>query len=1238
MSEPHSTSLQDILKRRQQDEFVGREEQRTFFQTNLGYTPDDSRRRFVINISGQGGVGKTWLLRRFREIAEEAGVVTACTDQNEHDLPGVMGHIAEQFEVQGHPLKAFAKRYKVYRQRKEEIEADPKAPQGFPAFLGRTLAKVSLHLVHQVPVGGAVADFVDKEAFASLGEDFAAYVARKVGNKDEVHLVLEPVEVLTPLFLADLRKVAEVHSLALFFDTYERTGDFLDAWLRDLLEDRHGKVPTNIVLTIVGQDELDRNNWISYGGLLARLPLEPFTDGEARDYLARKQVTDEQVVEVILHLSGRLPLLVATLAAESPDDPAKVGDPSGEAVERFLKWVEDPEQRQVALDAALPRWLNRDVVAVLVGEKANTLFAWLRDMPFVEKRGEGWVYHGVVREQMLRYKRQETPQGWADLHGRLAGYYEGLRDGLGLEEEAGRKDEIWPEYPLEVLYHSLCQAPHKYLSKALNGFLAALKAEFMLAIYWAATMYQAGKDTKAKEVEGWGKQLAEGLIAYVGDHYQTTVEMFTALLKCSGVEDQWRPFVRRWRGETYENMERYDEALADFNRAIELDPEDAQTIANRGITYVAMERYNDALTDLSHAIEIEPDNAIMTARRGVFYQLMKQYDDALADLNRAIELQPDNVPMIAIRGETYRLMKEYERALADLDQAVELEPDNASPIAGRGETYRLMEQYEKALVDFNQAIELKPDYAWAIANRGLTYRDMELYNDALANLNQAIELQPDNASIIANRGETYQLIGRYDDALADLNRAVELQPDNASIIAARGDIYRLLEGYDSALADFNQAIELEPDYAWAIARRGEIYRSMGRYDDALADSSRAIELEPRNAWAIASRGETYRLMERYDDALADFNQAIELEPDYAWAIARRGEIYRSMGRYDDALADSSRAIELEPRNAWAIASRGETYRLMEQYDNALTDFNCAIELDKDYAWAIVRRGITYQETEQYDDAMVDFSRAIELDPGDAWAIGNRGETYRLMEQHEKALADFNRAIELKPDYTWAILSRAYTYQLMELYDDALADLNQTIELLPNNALMIADRGEIYGLMGQYDKALADFNRAIELKPGHTWAIAGRGKTYRLMEQYDNALADFNRAIELEPEDDWCLYDRALTYQAMGQTGKAQGDLITAIQQARKKYEIDTRDWTNTLNLALYHLAAGEAKKVEHLYGEALSTGAPAHRVRDAIRDLKDFLALFPDHPQARQMHSLLQDYLHSTPAERKDQR
>lgn len=110
-SRPHS--LQDILKRRQREDFVGREEQLIFFRRNLRWEVDDPRRRFVINVSGQGGVGKTWLLRRFRKIAEEFSAVTAYTDETEDDVPAVMGRVAEQFEARGHRLKTFAERFKA---------------------------------------------------------------------------------------------------------------------------------------------------------------------------------------------------------------------------------------------------------------------------------------------------------------------------------------------------------------------------------------------------------------------------------------------------------------------------------------------------------------------------------------------------------------------------------------------------------------------------------------------------------------------------------------------------------------------------------------------------------------------------------------------------------------------------------------------------------------------------------------------------------------------------------------------------------------------------------------------------------------------------------------------------------------------------------------------------------------------------------------------------------------------
>ena len=71
---------------------------------------------------------------------------------------------------------------------------------------------------------------------------------------------------------------------------------------------------------------------------------------------------------------------------------------------------------------------------------------------------------------------------------------------------------------------------------------------------------------------------------------------------------------------TYREMGRYEEALADFSRAIELDPGNAWAIAVRGETYREMERYEEALADLNRAIELDPGDGWAIAHRGETYR------------------------------------------------------------------------------------------------------------------------------------------------------------------------------------------------------------------------------------------------------------------------------------------------------------------------------------------------------------------------------------------------------------------------------------------------------------------------------------------------------------------------------------------------------------------------------------------------------------------------------------------
>ncbi len=769
-------SLQDILKQRQQSGFVGREDQINQFRQNLALGLEDDRRRFLFNVWGQGGVGKSTLLRQFRKIADEAKIISAYIDEAEKTVPEVMGRLAQELERQGHKLTQFSDRYKVYRQKRHELETDPDAPQGFSAFVGKSMVKTSVRLARQVPVGGAVFDCVDEDALAS-------YIAKKITNKDDVRLIQEPEEVLTPLFLQDIFKIAEKTAVVLFFDTYERTGEFLDNWLREILQGRHGEVSLNILITIAGRQELDKNYWAPFEGLIVRFPLEPFTEKEAQQYLTRKGITNSRVVEVILRLSGNLPLLVGMLADAHPKDPNQVFEPSSSAVERFLKWVDDPKRRQVALDAAIPRCLNRDVIAKLRGEKeADELFTWLTETSFVNERTDGWAYHDVVKTQMLRHKRLSSPQGWAEIHSKLADYHDTLSNELQLEQVKAWRDQTWQSHKLNVLYHRLCQSPQKYLPVALNEFLAALKNQRTFAQFWAATMLQAGIDVDSAEVQRWGEQLANWLKTYDDKRYEVAAQMLTTLLSDASLEDKWRAVALDWRSYIYSQSNQDSKALEDLTQAIKLAPKEVEYLTVRGMTYCQMQRYQQAMQDFNRVIELNPNYQWAMVNRGIVYGLMKRLQEALLDFNRAIELDPNDQWAVAHRGITYRYMQRYLESLQDLNRAIQLDPNNQWAIATRGNTYRCMQRYNEALQDFNRAIELDRNCQWTPARgfRGFIYQRMQRYHQAPQDLDCAIVLNRHYQDdwYLYERALTYLALNQLDKARADLTLAMKLAKEH----------------------------------------------------------------------------------------------------------------------------------------------------------------------------------------------------------------------------------------------------------------------------------------------------------------------------------------------------------------------------------------------------------------------------------------------------------------------------
>ncbi|MFE4337157.1 tetratricopeptide repeat protein [Streptomyces sp. NPDC056831] len=863
------------------------------FRETFARDPEEMNFPYLFHVHGNGGVGKSTLVRQWETAAREhASVVTAFVDDQVHDALEAMETVSARLSHQGHPLKKFDKQLAIYRQRRHQAESTAPTAQPAPGEPGRTepappspsstvVAQVGLVGLGMLPGVGAFAGAVDPQQVALGADRMRALLNTRLRSHDDVQLVLNPLAALAPVFLEDLADVAErCERVVLFFDVYERTGPVLDAWLQSIVfREDHGSLPVNVQIVLSGQLRLDTRVWGDHLGDVTEVCLEVFTEEEARTLLATHGVTDEQRIELILRLSGRLPLLVDMLARSDTNSHDSIGDPSETAVERFLKWEPDEHRRQAALACALPLQLDEDTYRTIAPEAAEDGYPWLRGLAFVSHQAGRCRYHDMVRTQMLRLQRTQSPARWQQQHTRLADSFKQWRltseTGLGTNPNEYGEDAARREHRLNESYHRLCAHPHTALPDALFQAVRAIDHDIATLRHWAQILSQAGHDTESPSLTSWGQRLATAV-----HQSRASINVLTLLLGAPELGNAGRALAHTARAREHRVAGDYERALADYAAALRITPDAARAYGSRGETYRLMGRYEEALSNHTRAIEINPQASWIFAARAQTYQTMERHDEAITDYTRAIEINPQYTWAIAARAHTYLMMKRYDDALSDYAQALELTPQADWAIAGRGESYRLMGRYEEALTEYTRATETNPQYAWAIGHRG----------------------------------ETYRLIGRYEEALTDFNHAIEIDPQYVWAIASRALTYQAIQRYEDTLTGFNHAIEIDPRADWAIGYRGETYRLMGRYEEALTDFNHAIEIDPQYVWAIASRALTYRLMGRYEEALTDFNHIIETDPQADWAIAGRAATHLCLGRYVDAVIDCAHAVELNPED------------------------------------------------------------------------------------------------------------------------------------------------------------------------------------------------------------------------------------------------------------------------------------------------------------------------------------
>ena len=149
-----------------------------------------------------------------------------------------------------------------------------------------------------------------------------------------------------------------------------------------------------------------------------------------------------------------------------------------------------------------------------------------------------------------------------------------------------------------------------------------------------------------------------------------------------------------------------DGAIADYTKAIEVDPRYAPAYYNRGMAREDKADPNGAIADYTKAIEINPKMGAAYNNRGQVRANRDDLEGALADFNKSIALNPRDSTGYLNRGVARKQKGDRDAALADFNKALELNPREARAFAHRGAARLLKGDEAEAQKDFDACLKL----------------------------------------------------------------------------------------------------------------------------------------------------------------------------------------------------------------------------------------------------------------------------------------------------------------------------------------------------------------------------------------------------------------------------------------------------------------------------------------------------------------------------------------------------
>ena len=227
-------------------------------------------------------------------------------------------------------------------------------------------------------------------------------------------------------------------------------------------------------------------------------------------------------------------------------------------------------------------------------------------------------------------------------------------------------------------------------------------------------------------------------------------------------------------------------------KIIDSHPKEADEYVHRAEAYLKFKKYAEALADYDKAISLDPDKISVLESRAELLQKTGKQDEAKAEYLKILKMVDEKIKTLddeiycedygrisndsdsylyTQRASIYQKLNKIPEAFADYTKAIKLSP---MAYGFRGEFNLKLERFQDTIADFTKELELMPIDPLASHNRGLALLKLNKPHEALEDFNRAIIVVGHFGEWYQNRSLAYRALGKIKEADADLATANKL--------------------------------------------------------------------------------------------------------------------------------------------------------------------------------------------------------------------------------------------------------------------------------------------------------------------------------------------------------------------------------------------------------------------------------------------------------------------------------